>query len=304
MTAARATWLTWKLHRFEVVAAVALTGMLALSVWVVTSVLRGFEIPSGCWDQVNFGDSEVTGWCAGSVKRYQQVTGNEGGHVLLGLKVVPLAVGLILGVPVIAREVELRTTHLAWSLEARRWRWVLARSLPMLVLLVAGLVVLAMLGQEVLSLQSPGNTWDLLGDLGARGLPLVTRGVAVFAIALFAGAVMGRTLPGILVATVLALGLATFDSTFVPNTVARSFAVWVPAAETRTGYVRSLAWRPLEAIDEPADDGGVVGDEYELLVVPMSAVPTLDAMQAGIDLAVSGLAVAGTFVIVARRRPD
>jgi hypothetical protein len=304
MTAARATWLTWKLHRFEVVTAVALTAMLALSAWVVTSVLRGFDIPQGCWDQLNFGDEEVTGWCADLLGRYHQVTGNEGGHILLGLKLVPLAAGLILGVPIIAREVELRTTHLAWSLEARRWRWAMARSLPMLLLAVTGLVILGVMGQDVLTLQSPGNTWNLLGDLGARGLPLVTRGVAVFAIALFAGAAMGRTFPGILVATVLALGLATFDSTFVPNTVARSYAVWVPVAETRTGYVRSFAWRNFGDVDQPADDAGTVGDDYELLVVPMSAVPTLDAIQAGIDLAVSGVAFAGTLLVVARRRPE
>ncbi|MFN8518858.1 MAG: hypothetical protein U0667_05580 [Chloroflexota bacterium] len=301
MLAIRATRLTWRLHRFE---AVALMAMLALSAWVVTAVLRGFDIPSGCWDQANFGDEEVTGWCADLLDRYHQVTGNEGGHILLGLKLVPLAVGLVLGVPVVAREVELRTAHLAWSLEARRWRWVMARCLPLLMLAVAGLVVLGVVGEEVLALQSPGNTWDLLGDLGARGLPLVTRGIATFAIALLAGAVLGRTLPGLLVATVLALGLATFDGTFVPNTVARSFAVWVPVAETRTGYVHSLGWRPIGATDQPADDVGTVGDEYELLVVPMTAVPTLDAIQAGIDLAVSGLAIAGTLLVVARRRPD
>jgi hypothetical protein len=251
MLAIRATRLTWRLHRFE---AVALMAMLALSAWVVTAVLRGFDIPSGCWDQANFGDEEVTGWCADLLDRYHQVTGNEGGHILLGLKLVPLAVGLVLGVPVVAREVELRTAHLAWSLEARRWRWVMARCLPLLMLAVAGLVVLGVVGEEVLALQSPGNTWDLLGDLGARGLPLVTRGIATFAIALLAGAVLGRTLPGLLVATVLALGLATFDGTFVPNTVARSFAVWVPVAETRTGYVHSLGWRPIGATDQPADD--------------------------------------------------
>jgi hypothetical protein len=106
------------------------------------------------------------------------------------------------------------------------------------------------------------------------------------------------------VATVLALALATFDSTFVPNTVARSYAVWVPVAEKQSGYVRSFAWRNVGDADQPADDQGTVGDQDELLVVPMSAVPTLDAIQARIDLAASGLAFAGTLLVVARRRPD
>ena len=52
------------------------------------------------------------------------------------LLLVTYAIGLFLGVPVIARELERGTVRLAWWLTPSRWRWYLARLLPILV--VAG----------------------------------------------------------------------------------------------------------------------------------------------------------------------
>ncbi|MFV2065087.1 MAG: hypothetical protein ACC726_16475, partial [Chloroflexota bacterium] len=71
---------------------------------------------------------------------------NGAGYPRIGLSLLAPVVGLILGVPIVAREIELRTTELAWSLALRRSRWLLSRLLPMVVLALVGFVVLGWLG--------------------------------------------------------------------------------------------------------------------------------------------------------------
>lgn len=45
----RAAWLTYRMHRFEVVISALLMAVLAVSVLIVTSHLRDLDIPSSCW---------------------------------------------------------------------------------------------------------------------------------------------------------------------------------------------------------------------------------------------------------------
>ena len=60
-----------------------------------------------------------------------------GALVISPLLLVTYAIGLFLGVPVIARELERGTVRLAWWLTPSRWRWYLARLLPILGVVVA-----------------------------------------------------------------------------------------------------------------------------------------------------------------------
>ena len=54
-----------------------------------------------------------------------------GGFARLGAFLTPFAVGLFLGVPVVAREVEGRTAPIAWTLSRSRLRWLLQRVIPL-----------------------------------------------------------------------------------------------------------------------------------------------------------------------------
>ena len=83
------------------------------------------------------------------MNRYWEIADGPAGYVRIGLSVVPPIVGLILGVPVVAREIELRTTDLAWSLSLRRSRWLLTRLLPMLLFALVGFVALGFLGSTL-----------------------------------------------------------------------------------------------------------------------------------------------------------
>lgn len=158
------------------------------------------------------------------------------GNVLTGaapilsgvVTVAPFAVGLFLGAPLVAREIEHRTAPIAWSLSLSRQRWLATRALPILVLVAVALLVLGQ-AAELLLRATEQN------ELGFRHYamhgPLIpARGLAVFGIGLVVGLVLGRVLPAILVtglATVaLLLGLSVGRDQLM-----RAEAVWLPMGD-------------------------------------------------------------------------
>ena len=80
------------------------------------------------------------------MQRFWDVEGGGSGYLRIALTVAPGVLGIILGVPIVARELEMRTTALAWSLTPSRSRWLLARFLPMLLVGVVGLGITGWLG--------------------------------------------------------------------------------------------------------------------------------------------------------------
>jgi hypothetical protein len=124
----------------------------------------------------------------------------------------PFAIGLILGVPVVAAEIERGTAQIAWSLSLSRVRWLAWRALPLLVVATLMLLVYAVGGEFLvrgrLGMNDPGFL-----SFGDRGLLIVVRGLMILSLAVLIGAWIGRTLPGLLVAAALA-GLITFGLNF------------------------------------------------------------------------------------------
>ncbi|MCY7419353.1 MAG: hypothetical protein LH650_12835 [Chloroflexi bacterium] len=75
--------------------------------------------------------------------------------------------------------------------------------LPILVPFVIVLIGLAIASELVVAAKGPDvDPRRSLEDYGGRGLPLVMRGLAVFAVALLAGAVLGRQIPALLAGAV------------------------------------------------------------------------------------------------------
>ncbi len=342
MTALRATWLTWRLHRFEMLAAATLMAVVALSAWVVAQHVDGLAIPRGCWDgSVEAGASEL---CQRLVRSFDLILGNEGGHVRMALFVVPTLVGLVVGSVLVGRELETRTAPLAWSLEGGRLRWLAQRLGGALVLVVIGLTAMAWTGGVFeASARIPGHS-DQLGALAMRGLPLVSRGLAALGIALLAGAILGRTLPALLVATVAVGALWYVGSAVVPQQVAPSFATWVDDRERRDGDFVGVVDFGLFDTNQPGPVGtpglpmdwneanqrglritcgpepGVDVDDpvYEACLaiydpsmtfgwwraVPASALPIIEGAEVTLDLLVAFGSVALTAGVVVRRHPD
>ncbi|MEZ4597402.1 MAG: hypothetical protein R3C32_11630 [Chloroflexota bacterium] len=110
----------------------------------------------------------------------------------MGLNVVPVLIGIILGVPVVGRELELRTAGFSWALTASRSRWLMARLVPMALVGVVALGVLALAGRYLFDAIWLGRYGPELteGRHGGRGAGAA--GLAAFGVGLLLGALVGR----------------------------------------------------------------------------------------------------------------
>ena len=132
-----------------------------------------------------------------------------GGFARLGAFLTPFAIGLILGVPVVAREVEARTAPIAWTLSRSRLRWLVQRVAPLVVVvvLVAALVGVA---SEFVTRTNPFADYASnpgFADYTSRGVLLPVRALAVLSLAIAVGAMVPRQLAALLLATGVTLAL-------------------------------------------------------------------------------------------------
>ena len=133
----RAMWLTWKMHRFEVIAATALLGFISVSAWIVAIHLNAITVGPECWGQWEGSGGHLNA-CQQLVERWLDINEHEAGQFTGFLSYLPAIVGAIIGVPIVARELEMRTVSFAWSLQGIRWRWLAARLWPMLLIALIG----------------------------------------------------------------------------------------------------------------------------------------------------------------------
>ena len=116
----RSIWLTYRLHRFEILLSALLVLLLAIGVWLISKQMTDLNISSTCWPRNENGDY-ASPLCDALMQRFYEAA-DSASYPRIGLAVLPPLVGLFLGVPIVAREIELRTTDLAWSLALRRSR--------------------------------------------------------------------------------------------------------------------------------------------------------------------------------------
>ncbi len=122
--------------------------------------------------------------------------------------VAPLGVGVILGAPLVAREVDGRTAQLAWSLSRSRVGW-LVRRIGFVAVFVALLLAILATASDVMAAATQPDR-DLAEDFlyfGRRGLPVVAHGAGALMLGVLVGAITGRVLPAVL-ASAIVVGLA------------------------------------------------------------------------------------------------
>ncbi len=228
----RAAWLTYRMHRFEVLFSVVLLAVFAVWVWFISSQMLDLDIPGTCWPRDVNGDWAQPG-CNDLMKEFWAIS-NGAGFPRTGLALLAPIVGLILGVPVVAQEIEMRTTELAWSLALRRSRWLLARLLPMLALAIVGFVVLGWLGDRLFNALDVGRQSPGLTEVASRGPTLVARGLLALGIGLLTGAIVGRTLPALVLAAIVVLIWSLIAVPTVQGQMYDGRAVWV--SDTDSGW--------------------------------------------------------------------
>jgi hypothetical protein len=310
--------LAWRLQRFELTvlvgACLALTIGGALVAWQLGNA--GAELAT-CYRTSP--DSGAADWPCRAIDGWViQLSGV--GTLLTGLgTVAPFLMGVFLGAPIVAREIEHRTAPIAWSLAPSRRGWLMGRILP-----VAGIVALALLalGQasEAVLLATPPGEIDAR-HLGMHGPILAVRGLTVLAVGFAIGTILGRSLPAILLTGLVTA--AVFVGIHVGRyEVMRAEAAWIDPQQGgwSYNYVHESGFRSDETGEiigfeeaferypdvfaEEQGDQIPPGMTMVYRVNPPDQYPSFVVREAGVT-AVLGVAAGGlSLALVRRRRPE
>lgn len=213
LTAAR---LTFRLYRFELLVILAYGLLLAALALIVTARLNAINPGVDClkaW--LSLGPPGASG-CE-TTSDFLARNEDEAGKVMAAMWLLPLVAGVVAGSVLVAREIEHRTAQFAWSIGPSRRRWYLDRLLPVM-LVAVGAVVLASITAEIL--EAARMPWfDAVAsasDYGLRGPIVVALAFAALGVAVLVGSVVGRMLPALLIAAVLAVGIRSVVAGLAP----------------------------------------------------------------------------------------
>ena len=303
-----ATRLTYRINRFEIRAIVAATVLSVVVSAAVIAWIRG----SG-YAQCLASDGPVAPICfqlEGVGARFSQVA-------RLSMNLAgwfPFLAGLLLGAPLVARELDKGTARLAWSLGPSRRRWYLQRLLPILVVVVATALTIGFVSEQLTALFAPGV------DLGKSFMGLHNRGVLVTtgalldaSIAAAVGAVIGRQIPTILLALILggaaSLAIAAVDQNLLAKETVRltgenqyTHDLIVGEGRFELPDGRLVTFDELTVIDPTVIDQGF---EYPYVQfgIPRERYREIETREAIAQLLLGGLFLGAGAFVVGRRRP-
>ncbi|HEX6798224.1 MAG TPA: hypothetical protein VF116_11000 [Ktedonobacterales bacterium] len=199
-------WLTWRQHRIEasiVLGALALLAALMVVTGIdmrtsyqqlnIATCLNQLEPSQNCMDALRAFRDQYSPW----------VNASE------WLNLIPALLGILIGAPLVARELEHGTQRLVWTQSVTRWRWL---AVKLLLVLGGCLVVAAALALLLSWWRQP---WDTLEGRFSAGFDFegpVLGGYVLFALALAiaAGALLRKAIPAMVVT------LAAFLAVRVP----------------------------------------------------------------------------------------
>jgi hypothetical protein len=315
---------TLKLHRFEVGAALTATVLLGAWCLYIRAQLVAIGVPADCMD--DWANIEASGrsHCVGPMASVVPILVGDSENVFSLLRALPIVVGLLGAVTLVARELEARTAQVAWSLSPSRVRWLFRQAVPVLVVLGAAT---AFAGLSAGWVQRDREMFGLSAfeDIGVHGPLLVGRMLGTFGLGLLVGAVVGRSLPALVVGIVLSAGLL--------SAVGLTRDAWVAAQEraligdSHTSLITGWVWRATDgsllddatakalvppevsALDHPVQPTYSIewleAAGYELLPVGVTQEVALGwvPMETFFYLGLGVAAFGATVLVVARRRP-
>lgn len=195
----------WRISRSEII----LLGSAAVLVSVVSLALATLleQLTPSCLRSTAVSVSD----CVGQ-QGFFDVARLVGG-LIVGFAGLPPAIGALLGVQLVAREIEQGTAPFSWAIARSRRRWLGERTVALGFAVVLMLIPMAIVGHVLTGASDPGaDAASSLDGFGFRGPTLVMRGVVMFAIGILVGAITGRVLPALLISAVpavLLIGLGT-----------------------------------------------------------------------------------------------
>src|SRR5580704_2991397 len=125
----RMAWVTWRQHRAALTGTVIFLGALAVCLWIAGLQLHhAWAAAVGCRPA----SSIACGQLSYHFNGMNAFLAN--GYVL---QAVPVLIGVFTGAPVLARELETGTFRYAWTQGLGRWRWTLAKLVPLAIAVTA-----------------------------------------------------------------------------------------------------------------------------------------------------------------------
>lgn len=316
--------LSFRLHRWEVLASAAGVAILsAAMLWFAWQLRTLAATNPSCVDPAAYAPG-----CTHLGQRFYELTSKAEWLSYLSW-LAPFAMGLVLGVPLVSREVEHRTAELAWTMSRSRTWWLAGRAAFLVLVMVVLLIVVAVVGETLASATMPAQHLDRdFAWYGRRGALIVVRGLASLGVGVLVGAWLGRVLPALLVAvfasvlvfSAISLGM---DRWMVGDGIIQKFdadraggrqlgeRILLPSGELidyEELKSRGLAYEVIQddlLYARPEDVGHperVIGyDRY--LVVPGSRYPQIVLREAALVGGAAVLLALATTFVVGRRRP-
>ncbi|HEX7495536.1 MAG TPA: hypothetical protein VF349_02770 [Candidatus Limnocylindrales bacterium] len=207
-------WLTYKQQRFETLAVAVMC--LGAAAWALLASwhLNSVGVPASClvdggvpyWNGPS-NASWIPAACQLPSQRFTDaLTSLDVGLASSLGDVLPFFVGITMGAPLVARELEQGTAPLSWSLAGARWKWLAGRILAALLLIVPLLLIAGLAADVLRGAQERGI--DLHASFHyftTRGVFLVLWGVATLMSTVALGTLYGRTMPVVVVALIVCL---------------------------------------------------------------------------------------------------
>ncbi len=316
--------LTLKLYRFEIAAVLLASVALAAAALVVAKLLDDVGVPAACFGYTS-PDASQPAVCPALIETWSRIGSRYGVRILQVIGLLPIGAGLLLGAPLLARELERGTAPLPWTLTGSRRRWLLTRAAILGLVLLVALVPVALASERLEASWNPSidPARSFLDD-NYRGPILVVRGLATFSVAVLAGLVLGRQLPALIVgfgasAIIVLGGLAVMDRWYDWTAV---YEVAAPQSQTAADHFMDLLRRAPDGrvlTDEEAGalappnpelpPGAIDGtwlDEHFVqvwLIVPGDRYPDAVVVHSGVLLTGGALAAFASLILVRRRRP-
>jgi len=312
--------LSLKVQRTELVAYLVAALAVSVAAGVATVVLRGIPVTTAClqlFDGRPYTASDMRS-CDGA-STFLAVNA-WAGWIMAAMALLPLLGGVLVGSQLVSRDVDTGTAQWPWSLGLSRRRWLAQRLVPIALFVLVATAVPATLAWLLESARNPTvDPSATFLDYGLRGPLVVGRAMAALALSLAIGAVLGRSLPALLLsAAASALGLALLVAGTgwgVPLTAVPARAL----TEQPGSILISSGWLTprgeLLSEDEARAGSPTPGDAEQTiewllanyremsLIVPGAQAPEVEAREMAVLALVSVVGVAAAAVVVDRRRP-
>jgi ABC-2 family transporter len=200
----RMAWVTWRQHRTALAGVAVFLGAWAVWLWLEGLQIRhAYAAAAACHPATSIACGEI-------LTQFNYAYGDTALHSAVFLQVVPALIGAFTGAPVLARELETGTFRYAWTQGFGRWRWALAKLVPLAVTVAAAAGAFSVLFSWFYQpLFADGQKTPFAPEVfGLRGVAFAAWTLAAFSIGAFAGMLIRRVVPAIAATLAVYTGLA------------------------------------------------------------------------------------------------